>query len=84
MLVRNDFETCLILPKYYYCEFFLSDACSGDSGGPLLSNFHNEERGILTYVTGIVSFGNRICGPGPAVYTRVTGYLEFILDNLRE
>lgn len=34
------------------------------------------------HVAGVVSFGFATCGMGPAVYTRVTHYLPFILDNL--
>lgn len=49
-----------------------------------MSQFRDEERGQLTYLTGIVSFGAKICGRNPAIYTRVTAYLKFILDNLIE
>lgn len=87
MPVKNDFDPCLI---WVICDnfdvfiyyFLFSDACLGDSGGPLIRDFDNEERGTLSYLSGVVSFGNRNCAHGPAVYTRVTAFLEFILNNL--
>ncbi|TRY63766.1 hypothetical protein TCAL_03891 [Tigriopus californicus] len=43
------------------------DSCQGDSGGPLiLKKSSNYE------VVGLVSYGLKDCGAGPAVYTKVT------------
>lgn len=72
------------MANYLHFEYFWLDSCSGDSGGPLMSELKNEERGILTYLTGIVSFGVRKCGDHPAIYTRVAAYMKFVLDNLIE
>ena len=37
------------------------------------------------YQVGIVSYGTRICGQGtPGVYTRVTSFLDWIENKLRE
>ena len=36
------------------------------------------------YQMGVVSFGSKKCGLGkPAVYTRVTAYLDWIKDNMK-
>jgi len=61
--------TCPLLT--HICVFF-----QGDSGGPLV---FREKDGNYTEV-GIVSFGHRYgCEAGyPAVFTRVTSYLEWI------
>lgn len=59
------------------------DSCDGDSGGPLqrIANVN----GVSRYVGyGIVSFGTQDCGIGmPGVYTRVSAYIPWILENLR-
>ena len=56
------------------------DSCNGDSGGPLMAR----ESDISPWqIVGIVSFGTSRCAQGaPAVYTRVTNYMDWILDNL--
>lgn len=58
-----------------------SDSCTGDSGGPLMQ-VGNSEHGPRYYLNGIVSYGHNNCGRAPAVYTRVTAYLQFILDAM--
>jgi len=55
-----------------------TDACAGDSGGPLL----HINRGGVWMVSGIVSFGPSSCGQQvPGVYTRVASYLAWIKEN---
>ncbi|GBP06444.1 Trypsin-6 [Eumeta japonica] len=51
------------------------DACRGDSGGPLI---------LEGVVVGIVSRGAS-CGSGeyPTIYTKVSAYLNWIRDNMR-
>ncbi|KAI1285806.1 Transmembrane protease serine 6 [Halotydeus destructor] len=53
------------------------DVCNGDSGGPLMYNASGK-----TFVVGIVSYG-MICGmlPFPAVFTRTSDYVDFILST---
>ena len=55
------------------------DSCRGDSGGPLIGR-----DGVDPYMlVGVVSSGTKYCGIGaPAVYTRVSNYIEWILENL--
>lgn len=59
------------------------DSCSGDSGGPLMAT---GRFGPPHYAVGVVSFGVTRCGTEnvPGVYTRVTEYLNWIMDNMRE
>ncbi|CAH0551214.1 unnamed protein product [Brassicogethes aeneus] len=61
------------------------DSCGGDSGGPMkqIENFDGESR-FVQY--GIVSYGPRDCGTEgqPAIYTRVSSYVSWILDNLEK
>ncbi|XP_055534400.1 brachyurin-like [Wyeomyia smithii] len=54
------------------------NACQGDSGGPLTAHLNGE-----TTLIGIVSFGSTEgCEKGlPAVYTRVSYYLNWIEDH---
>ncbi|XP_022659287.1 trypsin-1-like [Varroa destructor] len=54
------------------------DACQGDSGGPLLVR-NSEQRWSLE---GIISFGFKCAQKGvPGVYTRVSKFSDWIIDN---
>ncbi|KAG8196779.1 hypothetical protein JTE90_014511 [Oedothorax gibbosus] len=56
------------------------DACSGDSGGPLVSKYDGK-----WYSVGVVSWGMGCGVEGyPGVYTRVSEYLEWIADNIKD
>lgn len=56
------------------------DSCKGDSGGPLV---FRESDGDPTYLVGVVSSGTNRCGIGaPAIFTRVTTLVQWILENL--
>lgn len=56
------------------------DACGGDSGGPLTVIV--DGRHILV---GLTSFGEGCARPDkPGVYTRVTSFLDFILENISD
>ena len=66
------------------------DSCGGDSGAPLMKKYISKnstsgdsEKYVLI---GMVSYGPSSCGtPGMmGVYTRVTAYKDWILENLRE
>uniref|UniRef100_A0A1B6M2R4 Peptidase S1 domain-containing protein n=1 Tax=Graphocephala atropunctata TaxID=36148 RepID=A0A1B6M2R4_9HEMI len=65
----------------------LSDTCQGDSGGPLMypmklqNSRANSEANL--FLMGIVSYGYLCARPGfPAVYTRVSRHMEWIIDHL--
>ncbi|KAF2900709.1 hypothetical protein ILUMI_05479 [Ignelater luminosus] len=59
------------------------DSCQGDSGGPVMY-LHREATEENWMTVGIVSFGLQKCGieSQPGVYTRVTDYIPWILDNI--
>lgn len=59
------------------------DSCSGDSGGPLMVEDEiNDVYRIVQY--GIVSYGPLQCGSlFPGVYTNVSSYVKWILDNIK-
>ncbi|XP_049547165.1 uncharacterized protein LOC125958086 [Anopheles darlingi] len=54
------------------------DVCSGDSGAPMME-WNNE----LCYVVGVVSYGPK-CGTAaaPGISTRISEYIDWILNNL--
>lgn len=60
-----------------------SDSCAGDSGGPLMQVLQGDY-GPRYYLSGIVSIGDPICGAGPAIYTRISSYLHFILESMSQ
>ncbi|KAK0182936.1 hypothetical protein PV327_001017 [Microctonus hyperodae] len=59
------------------------DSCTGDSGGPLMK-VDSVDGPPKYYLFGIVSFGVKNCGQTatPAVYTRITHYILWILENI--
>jgi len=63
------------------------DSCVGDSGGPLMSTGISPRDGRTRYfVAGVVSFGPELCGTKnwPGVYTRLSQYTDWILNQLAE
>lgn len=62
------------------------DSCNGDSGGPLMTIDHSNKLQPYMYCAGIVSFGPKACGMEgwPGVYTRVSAYMDWIVENIRE
>lgn len=50
------------------------DACSYDSGGPVLYPFNRH------YLLGIISYG-MVCAAQPGVNARVTSFLDWIRSN---
>ncbi|CAF1513136.1 unnamed protein product [Rotaria sordida] len=59
------------------------DACSGDSGAPLLVIEHDDNQEYFV-AAGIVSYGNRQCDASisSGVYTRISFYFEWIHSSL--
>ena len=66
------------------------DSCGGDSGSPLMKMVQkniSSNKFIISYVLiGMVSYGPEACGEENemGVYTRVEGYEDWILRNLRK
>lgn len=60
------------------------DSCSGDSGNPFVKALPSEI-GNRYFIIGIVSFGTRECGKSDkeAIYTRVSHYLPWILNKIK-
>ncbi|KAJ8925924.1 hypothetical protein NQ315_009776 [Exocentrus adspersus] len=61
------------------------DSCRGDSGGPLMTQYADENGEIAWYSIGVVSFGPSPCGMElwPGVYTKVANYVPWIVSKLR-
>lgn len=51
------------------------DACSNDSGGPLVSSAHSPT------LVGIVSWGAQVCASAPGVYASIAQYRQWIVAN---
>ncbi|OWR41265.1 hemolymph proteinase 17 [Danaus plexippus plexippus] len=62
------------------------DACEGDSGGPLIQPFYNQDKKVYYfYQTGVVAYGRRCAEAGyPGVYSRVTHYILWIQKHIME
>ncbi|CAF0722022.1 unnamed protein product [Brachionus calyciflorus] len=55
------------------------DSCDQDSGGPLMVELNSQ-----WFIYGIVSFGSYpICAEGPAIYTRVSFYYNWVMNSIR-
>lgn len=54
------------------------DTCYGDGGGSLMSFIEGR-----FYIEGIVSFGPTMCGTMPSIYTSVSNYKNWILNNMK-
>ncbi|KAJ0177720.1 hypothetical protein K1T71_006593 [Dendrolimus kikuchii] len=79
---RNTKYNSTKIKEVMLCAGFPStahkDACTGDSGGPLIA----ENKDHAYELIGIVSWGYGCARIGyPGVYTRVTKYLNWIRDN---
>ncbi|KAJ3647411.1 hypothetical protein Zmor_019290 [Zophobas morio] len=61
------------------------DSCRADSGGPLMHLKLEKRRESNFYVVGVVSFGPTPCGQKnlPGVYTKVSKYVTWIVENLK-
>lgn len=57
------------------------DSCSGDSGGPLMTEIN-----YRAYLVGIVSWGLVLCGQenAPSIYTRFDKYLDWVAARIEE
>ncbi|KAM9359684.1 coagulation factor X [Symphorus nematophorus] len=74
-------STIQVITDNMYCAGYLDvsrDACSGDSGGPMVVNY----RGTW-FLTGVVSWGEKCAARGKyGVYTRLGNFLNWIRDTM--
>ncbi|XP_016977734.2 melanization protease 1 [Drosophila rhopaloa] len=61
-----------------------SDTCVGDSGSPLMATMGQSYEEYI-YIAGITSIGNTNCGMTgvPAVYIKISAFIDWITFNLR-
>lgn len=61
------------------------DSCRGDSGGPLMDMYADENGSVNWYSIGIVSYGPTPCGTEtwPGVYIKVSNYISWIVSKMR-
>lgn len=59
------------------------DSCTGDSGGPLMTEDPDTPR---LYAVGLVSIGWKPCGMinTPAIYTKVAPFMEWIIKEIEK
>jgi len=62
-----------------------TDSCSGDSGGGLFLNsgdYPGQSFGNVHVQVGLVSYGSRLCGDAPGVYTKVEEFIPWIKEKI--
>jgi len=80
---QPDWRSCTIRSGMICAGSADDRPCKGDSGGPLFCPYRGDENHYV--LQGVYSYGrcNRVLKK-PAVYTRVSHYLEWIRDTVRE
>ncbi|KAF7399194.1 hypothetical protein HZH68_007786 [Vespula germanica] len=82
---KEIFKTLISISDQQICVGGVigADSCRGDSGGPLMKVETIDELPKY-YVIGVVSFGVQDCGATttPGVYTKISHYVTWILDNI--
>uniref|UniRef100_A0A2M4AL94 CLIP domain-containing serine protease n=2 Tax=Anopheles triannulatus TaxID=58253 RepID=A0A2M4AL94_9DIPT len=75
----TKWSTVPIIPQQLCAGgIFGIDSCTGDSGGPLMT------QRLFWVQEGIVSFGNNCALEGwPGIYTRVSAYMDWIRQQIR-
>jgi len=66
-------------------EITKTDSCRGDSGGGLFINsgdYPGQSFGNKHVLVGVVSFGPKLCGDSPAVYTKVDQFIPWIKNKM--
>ncbi|XP_047512070.1 serine protease easter-like isoform X4 [Pieris napi] len=70
--------------KNQFCgEELGKDSCFGDAGCPfMIKDIYKDVNRYVQY--GVVSYGPYSCGSGPEIYTDVSKYIKWILDNISD
>uniref|UniRef100_A0A1B6MQB4 Peptidase S1 domain-containing protein n=2 Tax=Graphocephala atropunctata TaxID=36148 RepID=A0A1B6MQB4_9HEMI len=73
----------VLIDKRIVCAYANDkDSCQGDSGGPLMM-FRRLGPKSKMFILGVVSYGNKCALEGyPGVYTRVSEFMPWIMDNI--
>ncbi|XP_058064289.1 serine protease easter-like [Anopheles bellator] len=83
--MRDNFLNVMLSEDWQMCAGGENqvDSCRGDSGGPL--GFSVDISGARFVQFGIVSAGVKSCGVEsvPGIYTRVSSYMDWIVENMR-
>ncbi|CAG9568397.1 unnamed protein product [Danaus chrysippus] len=76
----------MIDDKVLCAEAWGRDSCKGDSGGPLIQPFYNQEKKVYYfYQIGVIAYGRYCADAGyPGVYSRVTYYMPWIQRQIME
>ena len=66
-------------------EVTKTDSCRGDSGGGLFINsgdYPGQSFGNVHVQVGVVSYGSKLCGDAPGVYTKVEEFIPWIKEKI--
>jgi len=80
-LARGGKDACQVCHIFLHYILHISSIfvlMQGDSGGPLMIPEKDK-----FYLLGVVSFGYKCAEPGyPGVYTRLTHYINWVMDKM--
>lgn len=78
-----DVEEKVIGEKQICAGVIGKDSCSGDSGGPIMRLVKlPDQKSPQWFQEGVVSWGQDCATDHPGIYTRVTSYMDWILENI--
>lgn len=85
--MKNYHDSSILLRSSQFCASAenTKETCFGDLGGPVMvaiNESKSDKDQAYWYLAGILSFGPKQCEQSSNVFTRVTSFTNWILENI--